>query len=254
MAKLHQILALEKTRKAQAKQKGDEIDRRLQKHQLADGGYGNYQPAQEDGVQLQAERQLVQLRADMLLAEYAASQVPAWDITATKDTANMSASSDVVLPDGTSLGSLPVTTLIFLEKQVTDLRTLISRAPVLDPGESWQFNASTGLSETAPVTTVRTQKVVRHEVVVPPTDKHPAQVAQIPEDVPAGAWTRVKQSGALQATRRQLLLDRCTTLIEALKSARESANEAEAGSREIGDAVFSWVLRTASPPSAGSAS
>ncbi len=40
MSKLHQVLALSKSRLADAKKRGDEIQHLLQKAQLADGGYG----------------------------------------------------------------------------------------------------------------------------------------------------------------------------------------------------------------------
>ena len=242
MTRLHQVLALEKTRKNQAKQAGDELYKLLQKHQLANGGYGTYAPATEDGVQLPDEVQLVQVQAEKTLRAYLESQAPAWDITATKDEANTAARADVVVDGAVLIAGVPVTTLIFLEKQLTDLRTVVSRAPVLDGGDTWERNEQTGLWETAPVRTDRTQKVVRHEVVVPPTDRHPAQVAQIPEDVKAGTWTRRKQSGALSAARRDQLLARAGVLLEAVKSAREHANSTEVTDVGIAGPVSAWLL------------
>jgi hypothetical protein len=242
VTKLHQVLALEKTRKNAAKQAGDELYKLLQKHQLASGGHGTYAPATEDGLRLPDEVQLVQVRAEDVITAYLASQSAAWDIVATKDEANTDARADVTVDGAPLLRQVPVTTLIFLEKQLTDLRTVLSKAPTLDAGETWTLNEQTGLWETEPLRTDRTQKVVRHEVVVPPTDKHPAQVAQISEDVKAGTWTRRKVSGALPATRREQLLSRVSQLLEAVKTAREDANSADVSDVAIAEQVASWVL------------
>lgn len=239
---LHKIIALEKTRKSVAKTAGDQHYHTLQKHQLSSGGQGTYQPASEDDSPLPAESQRVQVEAEKVLQRFLVSQLPAWDITATKDLGNTVAKSDVVVDGETILHDVPVTTLIFLEKQLTDIRTVISHAPVLDPGESWSRDTETGLWKTAPVETIRTRKVTEPVVVIQPTEKHPGQWTDRSKDIKAGTWSRTKLSGALPSTRKDQLLDRVHRLIEAVKTAREEANSTEVEFTEIAKPVFDWIL------------
>jgi hypothetical protein len=241
MTKLHQVLALEKTRKNQAKAIGDEAYHRLQRHQLSQGLRETYDPHTEDDVPVEPKYQKVQVRAANVLDAYLASQVPAWDIQATKDAANMGARADVKIGKTVLLIAVPVTTLISLEKWLTDVRTVITHAPTLDPAEDWHLNAGTGLYETEPAQVVRTKKISKHEVVVPATDKHPAQVAGQTVDVEAGTWTKMKMSGALTETRQAELLGRANQLLEAVKAAREEANSIDITDVKIADTLFTWL-------------
>jgi hypothetical protein len=50
-------------------------------------------------------------------------------------------------------------------------------------------------------------------------------------------------STALSATRRKQLLDRIDALAEAIKHAREEANEAEAPQKELGSALLDYVFQ-----------
>jgi hypothetical protein len=241
MTKLHQILALEKTRKNQAKAQGDEAYHQLQRHPLSEGLRETYEPHTEDDVPIEPKFQKVQARAADLIDAYLASQAPAWDIQATKDAANTGARADVKIGTTVLLPSVPVTTLISLEKWLTDVRTVIAHAPVLSPAFDWRMNDTTGLHETEPAQTVRTKKVQKHNVVVPASDKFPAQVAVDSVDVAAGTWTKTKMSGALEETRRAQLLERATQLLEAVKAAREEANGADVTDVKIADTLFTWL-------------
>lgn len=242
--RLHQVIALEKARKPAAKKAGDAIYHMLQKTHLANGTYGVYTPATDSEARLTPEVQLIQADAAKLLAGYAESQAPAWDMTATKENANTTARADVKLPDGTVLlPDVPVTVLIFLEKQLTDLATVVGAAPVLDPAEEWQFNNETGIWETRPVTTERTRKVTEPVVIIPPTDRHPGQWTDRSRDIKAGTWSRTKMSAALPATRKEELLRRVAVLTEAVKTAREEANTAETAEVKIAAPLFTWLLR-----------
>ncbi len=239
---LHKIIALEKTRKSQAKTTGDQLYHLLQKAQLANGLQGTYQPAEDEGEQFAPEYQKVQVEAERILAMLAKSQAPAWDITATKDKGNTVASANVTVDGQILLPAVPVTTLIFLEKQLTDLRTVISHAPILDPADNWTRDGETGLYRTAEVRTIRTKKVTEPFIVIQPTDKFPGQWTDRSKDIKAGTWSRVKLSGALPATRKEMLLERVVKLLEAVKVAREEANRTQTEFEEIASPVFDWLL------------
>ena len=62
------------------------------------------------------------------------------------------------------------------------------------------------------------------------------------EDVTVGFWRTVKFSGALPAKRVNELLERVEKLQEAVKFAREEANNAETSDQKVGDAVFKFLI------------
>ena len=130
----------------------------------------------------------------------------------------------------------------FLEKQLVDLHTFIKKLPVLDASESWTYDASADCWATEPVQTVRTKKIPRNHGKAEATEKHPAQVEVYYEDVSVGNWRTVKFSGALPAKRVHDLLARVERLQEAVKFAREEANNLEVEEQKVGEKIFHYLF------------
>ncbi|MFD4033745.1 hypothetical protein ACFWVP_25350 [Streptomyces sp. NPDC058637] len=242
MAKLNQIIAVEKGVKSKSLQDITAAHHQVQKPVQLAGISRTYQPKDEEGEQLPPESTRVQVKAEDVLREMSASLTRLFDVTATKDWANCSARADVTVDGRVIVGEVPVSYLLFLEKQLTDLHTFVKKLPVLDASESWSLDPSTDWWKTDPVRTIRTKKVPRNHVKAEATDKHPAQVDVYYEDVPIGYWTTVKFSGSLPARRVNELLDRVEKLQHAVKFAREEANGAEVTDRRVGDAVFGYLF------------
>ncbi|MEU0301142.1 hypothetical protein ABZ252_16990 [Streptomyces sp. NPDC006175] len=242
MTKLNQIIAVEKGVKSKSLQDITAAHHKVQKPALLAGISRTYQPKDEEGEQLPPESARVQIKAEEALREMSASLTRLFDVTATKDWANCSARADVTVDGRTVVSEVPVSYLLFLEKQLTDLHTFVKKLPVLDAAESWSLDPSTDLWKTDPVRTIRTKKVPRNHVKAEATDKHPAQVDVYYEDVPIGYWTTVKFSGALPARRVNELLERVEKLQHAVKFAREEANGADVTDRRVGDAVFGYLF------------
>ncbi|MFC8449823.1 hypothetical protein [Kitasatospora sp. NPDC057223] len=242
MAKLNQIIAVEKGVKSKSFQELTQAHQSLQKPALLAGISRTYQAKDEEGEQLPPESTRVQAKAEDILRTTATTLTRLFDVTATKDWANCSARADVVLDGRTLLAQVPVTYLLFLEKQLTDLHTFVRKLPVLDASESWNLDASTDAWKTDPVRTIRTKKVPRNHVKAEATEKHPAQVEVYYEDVPVGYWTTVKFSGALPARRVNELTERVEKLQQAVQFAREEANSAEITDERVGDAVFGYLF------------
>lgn len=163
-------------------------------------------------------------------------------MTATKDWANCTARADVKVEGRVLVADVPVAYLLFLEKQLGEINTLVRKLPVLDASEAWAQDPSTDDWKTEAVRTVRTKKVPRNHVKAEATDKHPAQVDVYYEDIPVGYWTTVKFSGALPARRVNEILDRVEKLQQAVKYAREEANSADVVDQRVGDAVFGYLF------------
>jgi len=242
MTKLNQIIAIEKGVRSSVANTFTGIYHSFQKPALFAGLLKTYRPRDEEGQQLPSESQRVQLKVDDLLQEVATALTRLFDVTATKDVTNMQAAAPVVVDGVTIIQNLPVSTLLFLEKQLTDLVTVMGKIPTLDPSEEWVLDTNTGLMATVPRTTVRSAKVPRNHVKAPATDKHPAQVEVYYEDVPVGDWSTTKFSGALPQSEVNQLVARIRKLQEAVKQAREAANVTEAVDTKIGKKIFEWLL------------
>lgn len=242
MTKLNQIIAVEKDVKSQGVAALTHSHHLLQKQPLLSGIVRTYKPKNDDGDWLPAESTRVQVRADGVIKAVTIALTRMFDVVATKETTNTQASADVVVNDRLLLADVPVTVLLFLEKQLTDLNTFVRKLPVLDPSENWSYNDAYDCYATDATATTRTKKEPRNHEKSPATDRHPAQVEMWFEDVVVGTWTTMKFSSALPAKRVAELLERVETLERSVKMAREEANNVEVIDRNIGRAVFDYLF------------
>ncbi|MEZ4402819.1 MAG: hypothetical protein R3B06_22555 [Kofleriaceae bacterium] len=242
MAKLNQILAIEKGLKTRVYAEFTELHNATQKPGLMNGFHKSYQPRDEDGETYPPESQKVQHNAADVFDRVAVILAELFDITATKDWANCAAKADVTVEGRVLLRDVPATYLLFLEKQLSDLSTFVAKMAELDPGSDWSVDPSTGLFRTEPSATQRTKKVQRAIVLYDATEHHPAQTQLITEDVIAGQWVTVKHSGAIPAPRKKQLLARIERLSNAVKFAREQANAIEVTEHKYGADVLAYLL------------
>lgn len=242
MARLNQIIAVEKGIKSRSVQELATAQQALAKTALLSGIARTYRPKDEDGEQLPPESTKVQVKAEEVIRKTAEILTKLFDVTATKDWTNVQAHADVVVDGQTLLSQVPITYLLFLEKQLVDLQAFIKKLPVLEASETWNFDASADCWATEPIQTLKTKKVPRNHVKAEATEHHPAQVEVYYEDVVVGYWRTVKFSGALPAQRINELLERIEKLSQAVKFAREEANNTEAQQQHIGERLFQYLL------------
>lgn len=240
--KLNQIIAIEKGTKSRSLQELTEAHHSLQKPAILSGISRTYRPKDEEGEQLPPESTKVQLKAEEIIRQTSEALTKLFDVVATKDWANCTAKADVVVDGKVLLPQVPATYLLFLEKQLVDIHTFIKKLPILDPSETWTFDPSADCWATEPVNTVKTKKIPRNHVKAEATDKHPAQVEVYYEDVVVGTWRTVKFSGALPAKRVNELLARVERLQEAVKFAREEANNIDVEEQKMGEKVFKYLF------------
>jgi hypothetical protein len=242
VARLNQIIAVEKGIKSRSLQELTEAHHALQKPALLAGIARTYRPKDEEGEQFPPESTKVQIKADDIIRQTVEVLTKLFDATAAKDWTNCKARADIVVDGQTLLSQAPATYLLFLEKQLVDLHTFVKKLPVLDASETWTFDPSADAWATEPVQTVKTKKLPRNHVKAEATDKHPAQVEVYYEDVVIGHWRTVKFSGALPAQRVNELLDRVEKLQQAVKFAREEANNIEAEEPKVGERIFRYLF------------
>lgn len=242
MGKLHQLLAASKAVTTPAEAEVTALFRQAQIADLFNGLNRNYDPNKEDGEKFPSENKKVQLKAIDVLKKLGEQKTKVWDLRASTDYANTKAVADVVVNGTVLIKDAPVTLLLYLEKQLSDLKTFVEKMVLLDTSVEWSMDASTGLWKTAPVQTAKTAKVEKPLIITQATDKHPAQAKTVTVDELVGYWTLVKSSGALDIPTRIKLLARIETLYVAVKTARAEANSVEVEDKKIGEKLFNYLL------------
>lgn len=239
---LNQIVALEKGVKSRSYADFTAVYHNLQKAPLLSGIARTYKPKDDEGEQLPPESTRVQFRADDGLKAARKALVRLFDVVLTKDAANGAAKADIVVDEQVLAADVPVTYLLFLEKQLIDLLAFVAKLPVLDASETWTYDPIADAYATAPAVTTRSKKIPRNHVKAEATNHHPAQVEMYFEDVLVGYWSTVKFSGALPQSDISEMKTRVVKLSEAVKVAREKANSTPVTDQKIGDKVFDYLF------------
>jgi hypothetical protein len=243
MPRLNQVNAMVTGRKSETEKAVTEIYKLLQKDALFNGFERAYKPNDEEqGERLPPESQKVQQEARKLIQQARAKWTDLWDLTLTQDVGNQAAKADVVVDGRTLLKDVPVTNLLFLEKQVNEVETFVGKLSTPDPAEEWTHDPTTGLLRGRPAQSVRTKKEPTRFEKAPATKEHPAQVEILYIDTPVGAWTRTQFSGSITADEKNALLARLRKLKDAVRVAREQANLIEVQPCKCGDPLFDYIL------------
>lgn len=240
--KLNQVLAIEKGVKKRTYDATTEMHKAGQVAALFQGHSKTYEPVAEDGVKQAPQSQKVQKNAEEMFVEAKRSLSELFDVTATKDWGNQKASANLVVDGKSILENVPATYLLFLDKQLSDIRDLVGKMTELDGAVAWTKDQNTGLFNSPTIQTQTTAKVQKPIVLYGATDKHPAQTQLITEDQVIGHWYTVKHSGALPAPRKKALLERIQKLLDAVKHALEEANMTQVEEKQTGEAVLGYIF------------
>ena len=239
---LAQVISVEKGIKSRTYNSLTELHRNSQKAEPFNAIQRDYQKLADDGEDLPSEHGKVKLFAEQVLSQVSSLRTEAFDVEATKDYANCSARSDVLLNGQVLIANAPTTYLLYLSKELQDIRTFVAALPVLDDAEDWTKDPNSNLFKTAVTRTHRTKKLQRPLVLFPATDKHPAQCQVVTEDVITGYWNTIKTSGAIPVPRKAEILARVDVLLQAVKYACEKANETQAPAQTYGQAIFGYLF------------
>lgn len=240
--KLCQALAIESSVRNKSREELTTLHRSAERPELYNGLDRKYQPKDEDGEKFPSENQRVQLTAKDVLAKLRSVLSESYNIELTKDAGNLLALADVKVDGAVLLEKVPVSYLLYLEKQLEDLNTFVKKMPILDASETWSWDPGQVLFRSVPVETAKTKKVMKAVVLYPHSDKHPAQVEKVTEDVVVGHWQTTKFTGALTVDRKELLLSKLAKLQQAVKFAREEANSVEVEKKNAADPLFNYLL------------
>lgn len=251
MAKLHEILAVEKGLQTVAKQTNQETIKTFNaKDAHFVGTVREIRHFDETDSKLNTDefKDMVDTVFGKLVYN-AGPNIKAWDAYFQKEATNQKAAADIVIDDGGApvvLGAgVPATVLLGLETKLAELKAVYDAIPTLAPGPTWVVDTNrraTGVyrSEHADVT-FRTRKTVKPIIMAPATQQHPAQVQAIQEDLPVATITTQHWSGMITTAQKSELLGRIDRLLRAVKQARQRANATEAVKGAIGKVLFNFI-------------
>ncbi len=241
---LNQILAVEKGAKSRAENAITAVYHALQRSGGLGGLERHYRPKDdEDTDRLPSESTKVTTKVMQdVLPSFQEDYARYLDVVATKDHTNTLARADVVVDGTVILKDVPVSTLLFLEKQALVFKALVDKLPVFDVATNWTWDSNVGLWKSDVVTTIRTKKVPRNWVKAEATDKHPAQVEIFHEDNLVGYWDKTEFSGAVSPEEKRRLQERVAKFAEAVQVAREQANATTVVDKKIGETVLGHLF------------
>ena len=248
--KLCQIVAVVNGKKTRMEKEVTEVYHKFQKP-IFDGLLKTYMPGSEatdaEGKPLPQETFPDEKKKIIYTVEKAFTDIVTAlgdpiDCTAQQDYTNCKAKADVVVEGKVILSQVPVTHLLWLEKQVVDLRTNLNAIPTLDPKEDWEWDDTMSCYATKPEFSNKPKKVQKVLVKYPATKEHPAQTEMVTEDVIQGTWKTIKYSSAIPEDDKRKICRRVDQLVEAVKKAREEANQIDIENVKISDKIFGFVF------------
>jgi hypothetical protein len=175
--KLNQLIAVLQSVKANANKGKSEVYQLSQKSALFQGLSRTFQSREEDGFIYPPESQKLTLKANKLIDKFVQSCSEYLDLAATQDYANTQARASIVVEGQTILADVPVSHLLFLEKQLQDIKALITTLPILPIDKDWQNDPNRGCYVTSSKETVKTKKITDFVVAYDATEHHPAQIS-----------------------------------------------------------------------------
>jgi len=240
--KLNQILAIESNKKKHHHEEISALHKATMKEALMNGFHRVYNPKDAEGESLPPESQKVQFRYKEVIEQQNGRLAELFDATATRDWTNCEAHADVVVEGQVFLEAAPVHYLLYLEKQLDDQRTFVSKMVELDPGENWAWDENSGQFKSDVVEQTKKIRKKVPLVLYHATEQHVAQTQVIEEEVIVGTWKKTKFSGAIPGPEKKKVLARIQVLTDAVKFAREKANSAEATPMTIGKKVLDYLF------------
>lgn len=168
------------------------------------------------------------------------------DVSFQKETSNQIATSDVVVDGKVLISSAPVTFLLNLENKLARLREVFKSIPTHAPGIEWVNDDSHTFKGVVrskfPSVSDKTKKVIKPFVLYEATDKHPAQVEKLTEDIKVGRYSTTIWSGMFSPAQKSELLSKLDKLTEAVKTARMKANDVDATNYKVGRDVMQFLI------------
>lgn len=192
----------------------------------------------------------VQATAAELIAAAMKGQSRLLDLKLIREEGNCKARADVTVDGITVLADVPVGYLLFLEGKLDELIKIIDSIPVLNPAVAWD-NTAAGLREgewASPVAKREVKDRVPKVQLLSPAQvidgqRFEPQFRPYEAEGVIGWWNTIQYSGEMDPKVAQAIRERAVALREAIRFAREKANQLEvATDLHPGAAILGFVF------------
>lgn len=166
-----------------------------------------------------------------------------FDVVLQKEKTNQTAVADLIVGD-IVINDVPATFLLGLESKLKEIRRIYEEIPTLDISIEWDEDKNMGegiYRQKHPETTLKTKKQFQHQILVEPTEHHPAQIEKWEEQVPVGKYVKQNWCSMISSTKKAQFLERIDELSIAVKKARQRANNSEVVKINIGDVLMNYI-------------
>lgn len=249
--KLHALLAVEKTKASALGRLVDDTKHKFGKPEYFKGHIKTLKMLEDNPANTALEESsrehknlptTVQETLDYLMKFWADHE----DILFQKNKSNQLAKADLMFRGNVLVRDVPVDELLGLESRLESLRGLMHTMPTLDAAGSWVVDSSLGrpgvhVSKDDSIV-IKTEKKMTAVVLYEATDKHPAQIEKIQQDVPVGKFIWRSYSGAATSLQKAEVLSVLDDLISEAKQARMRANNTDIVTDKIGGVITGLIM------------
>ncbi len=236
MAKLHELLAAERTRTASWNQMfADTLDKFKKADHFFSGLTRRLRMLSDSDANdaiAAAERQdkPVITTVQETLKDALEVFVKAENLQFQKNRAKQIATGTILWREKVWMSELPMDELLGLESRLGRLKELWLAIPTQDATRVWKATPEVGpgIYESEPEETTKTDKQVVPVILYEKSAEHPAQVQAIGKDVTVGRFSTTRRTGAVTALQKFEALKRLDEILVEIKSARQRANQSEA--------------------------
>lgn len=249
MGKLHELLAVEKTKNTGVAKLMAETIHKFGKIEFFSGHVKSLKMLEEKPENAAIEAAGSEVRnlpttVPATLEYFFKFWAEAEDVTFQKNMTNQRAVADLLFRGTTLATNVPVDELMGLENRFEQLRNMFVQMPTLPAAArlSVLTNGQKGAWVGEPETTTKTEKITVPVVLYEATDKHPAQVKESSKDIVVGKFELTKMYGAATSQQKADVIAILDDLIVETKQARMRANSVDAATDRIGVKITNVIL------------
>lgn len=253
-SKLHEVLAVEADLAAAAEKiTGETIVTFTKKEDHFNGFHKRLQMFDEARKQEEKGAESSKEIVDTVpskLRYTATSLAKYWDAVAQKERTNQEARANVIIDGVVVIAEAPATFLLGMESRLKKLRAVLEAIPTHAPGIQWVADPDMGKEiyrSSVDQATKREEKDFEYRVLYEATKEHPAQIEKWMANRVVGTYLATQWTSTISPAAKSELLERCDTLIRAVKKARMRANETEVVKMNPGKTLLDYVLNGALP-------
>ncbi len=250
MGQLHELLAVEKTKNAASSALIKDTQNKFAKFEYFQGHIKTLKmienSPQNDATEAAgAETKQLPTTVHETLEYMLKYWADAEDVIFQKNVTNQRAVADLMFRGSVIKKDVPVDELLGLESRLETMRHVMVGMPTLNAAVAWKDQNSGRKGAWVAVEaekTTKTEKATTAVVLYHATEKHPAQVKEVPTDKTVGIWTLLKTCGAATSAQKAEVLAIIDDLLSEAKQARMRANSVEASTDKIGSIITNIIM------------